>query len=237
MNGNSAWASPALQGWQSSGAGLPGCVTRPGALQALQPGTNPQEASRAPSRPALQTVRLREPAGSECTLLCSRKSGQYSDGRAQRPEREALIQHMDRKLLAPLHVLADFPGDPHVPGSTRSSPSWHGTSQFSVELALSSPPCFGVRKKSYQWPPSGSWSHKVLSTTSVPKGDTMHSCSGAGQRHRCPRRPEGAFSVMLTTHLFLLGITPICSLSPCGVTSLACHHSSSEALMTCRMSP
>ena len=32
--------------------------------------------------------------------------------------------------------------------------------------------------------------------------------------------------------LFSLGITLICSLSPCGVTSLTCHHSSSEALMT-----
>lgn len=38
-------------------------------------------------------------------------------------------------------------------------------------------------------------------------------------------------------YLFLLGMTPICSLSPCGVTSLACHHSSSEALMTWRISP
>lgn len=38
-------------------------------------------------------------------------------------------------------------------------------------------------------------------------------------------------------YLFLLGMTPICSLSPWEVTSRACHHSSSEALMTCRMSP
>lgn len=38
-------------------------------------------------------------------------------------------------------------------------------------------------------------------------------------------------------YLFLLGMTPICSLSPCGVTNLACHHSSSEAFMTWRISP
>ena len=38
-------------------------------------------------------------------------------------------------------------------------------------------------------------------------------------------------------YLRLLGITPIASLSPSGVTRRACHHSSSEAFTTCNMSP
>src|SRR4029434_4466820 len=42
---------------------------------------------------------------------------------------------------------------------------------------------------------------------------------------------------VVEAYRLLLGMTPISSLSPSGVALLACHHSSSEALMTWRMSP
>lgn len=95
-----------------------------------------------------------------------------------------------------------------------------------------------------QQPPFGSLSHNhVLSTNSLPKRNNEANPLQATysiiskKEISTKERMRKASLVIMTTHLFLLGITPICSLSPCGVTSLACHHSSSEALITCRMSP
>lgn len=127
------------------------------------------------------------------------------------------VGHLPGSPAAALKAASLAPGQGaagplHLPCWTQSCLSWRGTWLFLTWPALSSQLWGGERKR---------------------KGNTF----------RLGMNGSSHISFVWHTmnevwvYLFLLGMTPICSLSPCGVTSLACHHSSSEAFMTWRISP
>lgn len=67
----------------------------------------------------------------------------------------------------------------------------------------------------------------------IPAGLTLSRMTGM-----CPwNLTERSLARCLRSHLLRDGIMPRPSSSPCGVTLLACHHSSSLAFVTCRISP
>ena len=91
----------------------------------------------------------------------------------------------------------------------------------------------------HSWPePGRKWEASAITTTSSPASQPLWKIAiKTYARLTLNFAPNQSYSFRGNTCLLLLGITPLPSSSPSAFSRLACHHSSSLALVTWRISP